>query len=53
LSAFTPIFTGYIADLFGLNLAFKLLVVFALLAACLSLTLPGKQAPAAAVSVAT
>lgn len=53
LSAFTPIFTGYMADLFGLNLAFKLLVVFALLAACLSLTLPGKKEPAAAVSVAT
>jgi MFS family permease len=53
LSAFTPIFTGYMADLFGLNLAFKLLVVFALLAACLSLALPGKTAPAAVVSVAT
>jgi FSR family fosmidomycin resistance protein-like MFS transporter len=42
LSAFTPIFTGYMADLFGLNLSFQLLVAFAALAALLSLALPGK-----------
>ena len=43
LSAFTPILTGYMADLFGLNLAFQMLVVFAVLAAILSCTLPGKR----------
>ncbi len=42
LSAFAPILTGYMGDLFGLNLAFQILVVFALLAAVLSCTLPGK-----------
>jgi FSR family fosmidomycin resistance protein-like MFS transporter len=43
LSAFTPIFTGYMADLCGLNLSFQLLVFFAALAALLSLALPGKK----------
>jgi FSR family fosmidomycin resistance protein-like MFS transporter len=43
LSAFTPVFTGYMADLFGFNLSFQFLVIFAALAALLSLALPGKQ----------
>lgn len=43
LSAFTPILTGYMADLFGLNPAFQCLVVFAALAALMSLAFPGKR----------
>lgn len=43
LSAFTPILTGYMADLFGLNPAFKILVIFAALAAIFSCTLPGRK----------
>jgi MFS family permease len=45
LSAFTPILTGYMADLFGLHFAFQILVAFAVLAAVLSCTLPGKIQP--------
>lgn len=48
LSAFTPLLTGYMADLFGLNLAFQLLVVFAVLAAVLACTLPAKRQAVAA-----
>ena len=47
LSAFTPILTGYMGDLFGLNLAFKILVIFAACAAVLSCTLPGRKRVAA------
>jgi FSR family fosmidomycin resistance protein-like MFS transporter len=43
LSAVTPILTGYMADLFGLNLAFKILVIFAALAAAFSCALPGRK----------
>lgn len=43
LSAFTPILTGYMADLFGFNLAFKVLVIFAACAAILSCALPGRK----------
>jgi FSR family fosmidomycin resistance protein-like MFS transporter len=43
LSAFTPILTGYMGDLFGLNLAFKILVIFAVFAALLSCALPGRK----------
>jgi MFS family permease len=50
LSAFTPMLTGYMADLFGLNLSFQVLVVFAALAALLSLALPGKQQRVVAVA---
>ncbi len=43
LSAITPIFSGYVADQFGLNFAFKLLVIFAILAAVLALKCPGRR----------
>ncbi len=47
LSAFTPMLTGYMADLFGLNTAFQFLVIFAIVAAVMSLKLPGQKAVAA------
>jgi FSR family fosmidomycin resistance protein-like MFS transporter len=43
-SALTPIVTGYVADLFGLTLAFQLLIALALGAAFLSLSLPARGA---------
>lgn len=53
LSAFTPLLTGYMADLFGLHMSFQILVVFAALAALLSLALPGTQSRIAVMATET
>jgi FSR family fosmidomycin resistance protein-like MFS transporter len=42
LSSLTPVITGYAGDLFGLNLSFKLLIILAVVAALLSIFLPGR-----------
>ncbi len=46
LAAFTPILTGYVADLVGLGRAFQLLVFLAAGAAVMSVSLPGRRATA-------
>ena len=51
LAAFTPILTGYVADLVGLGLAFQLLVFLAAGAAVMSVSLPGRRATAIAAVV--
>lgn len=43
LASFTPALTGYGADLYGLNVSFRLLVVIAGLALCGAFFLPGKK----------
>ncbi|MGH7320452.1 MAG: MFS transporter [Candidatus Rokuibacteriota bacterium] len=46
MAAVTPILTGYAADLVGLERAFQLLIIVVILAAALSLRLPGRRAGA-------
>ena len=50
-SAVTPVVTGYVADLFGLALAFQLLIALAAGAALLSLSLPARGARAVTAAV--
>jgi FSR family fosmidomycin resistance protein-like MFS transporter len=47
-AAFTPILTGYVADLVGLSFAFQLLVLLAAAAAVMSVSLPRRRAGALA-----
>ncbi len=43
MSAVTPVLSGYVGDRLGLNFSFQLLVIFAVLAALLSLGFPRRQ----------